>query len=52
MVSQELERVAVKHIGAGLGHGIDSGSRMHAVLSRQTTGGHPELLQRIRERKR
>ena len=52
VVAQELERVAVEHVGSRLGHGVHRRARVHAVLRRQAARRHAELLHRIRERQR
>ena len=52
VIAEELERVAVEGIGAGLGHGVHRRGRMVAVLRRQRIRFDLELLHRVRERQR
>ena len=51
-IADELERISMKFIGAGLRHNVYRPGTVLAVLSGQRTGFDFELLQRIRERKR
>ena len=46
-IADELERVAREPVRAGLGHRIDRGARVDAVLRAQAAGGDAELLQRV-----
>src|SRR6185503_21028795 len=51
-VPVELEQVPVDDVGARLRHRIDRSARAHTVVGGESAGRDPELLQRIRERKR
>ena len=52
MIAEELEQVAPQIIRTRLGHRVDRGPRVNAVLGGQAARGNLELLQRIRERQR
>ena len=52
VVSEKLEHISSKAVGARLRHGVDRGARVHSVFGGQAAGGHPEFLQRIRKGER
>ena len=52
VVADELEQVAVKQVRARLGHGVDRGARVHAVVGVRRARLEPELLQRVGKRQR
>jgi hypothetical protein len=51
-IAEELEEVAVQRVGSRLGHGIDGGAGVHALVGGEAAGGDLKFLQRVRKRKR
>ena len=51
-IAQELKRIAVEFIGAGLRNNVDDGPRVLPVLGGVIAGLNAEFLERIREWKR